>query len=1075
MKILVSANADPANVLPAGYDVPLSARDNAVPLQAVLTTAELDRRTSRAADYETENRVLVALMQEMTRSSANMLQRLVENALSACRAHSAGISILEQKDDGEPAFVWRALAGQWSRFLGGTMPRDSSPCGTVLDRDAPLLMSYPQRHFPFPPDLDPPVVEVLLIPFHVAGKAAGTLWVVSHDESCRFDAEDKRLLMNLGNFASAAHQIRSAQERETRAAADAMEELAATRRLQDISTRLISQGDVDALYRQLLDAAIDLMHSDMASMQMLYPERGELRLIASKGFMPTSSSHWEWVGKGCGSSCGEALRAGRRAVVTDVEACEFIRGRDLEEYRASGIRAVQSTPLVSRSGQPLGMISTHWRRPHRPSEHDLRLFDVLARQAADLIERAQTEARLRDSEERFRIMADSSPIVIWVTNSRGEIEFVNRAYLQFFGICEAQIRGQNGWQPLVHPDDATAYIAEFLAALRDRKAFVAEARVRHADGDWRWIASHGVPRFSPSGEFLGHVGSSSDVTQRKRSAQALAESARQKDALYQLADRLHRTASLDDVYAAAVEAIVTALQCERASILLLDEGGVMRFVGWRGLSDAYRKAVEGHSPWAPDAENPQPICVGHVETADLSDSLRAVVRAEGIGALAFIPLVSNGKLIGKFMAYFDSPHVFTDDQLELGRTIAHQLAFGINRQRAEEALKETDQRKDVFLATLAHELRNPLAPLLNGLQIVKLNRNDAEAVERWSSMMERQLGHMVRLIDDLLDMSRISRGKIELRKERVDLAKVIEQAVETNRPLIDASRQDLTVQMPGHPIVVDADFARLAQVVGNLVNNACKFTQDSGHIWLSLAREGEQAVIRVQDTGVGIAADQVAHIFEMFTQLDASLERRQSGLGIGLTLVKTLTEMHGGIVEAHSAGMGLGSEFVVRLPIRVDTGDEVRTATAASSLPCTTALRVLVVDDNQDAATSLASLLQLAGHETQVAHDGVEAMQAAASTKPDLILLDIGLPKLNGYEVARRIREQPWGRDIVLVALTGWGQDNDRKKSKNVGFDSHLVKPVDHSGLMSLLAEFGGRRATTSQTSPSPSNVELRT
>lgn len=989
-----------------------------------------------------------------------------------------------------------------------------------------------------------------------------------------------------------AHEVLSAQEPEAQVASDTTEELAATRRLQDISTRLISEGDVNALYHQLLDAAIDLMHSDMASMQMLYPERSELRLIAWKGFAASSAAYWEWVGAGSGSTCGEALRTRGRVIVSDIETCAFVGGRDLEEYRASGLRAVQSTPLVSRSGQALGMISTHWRAPHRPSEHELRLFDVLARQAADLIERAQTEARLRDSEaratrvlesitdslmvvdadwrftymnpacrahftrqglepneligkhfwneafpqargslvereyqlamtervsiafeylyepwrrwysirvypieeggiaiyfqdvserkwteealrdseERFRVMADSSPIMIWVTNSRGEIEFVNRAYLEFFGMCEAQIRGPNGWQPLVHPNDAAAYTAQFFAALRDRKPFVAEARVRHADGDWHWIASHGVPRFSPSGEFLGHVGSSPDITQRKQSAQALAESARQKDALYQLADRLHRTESLDEVYDAALEAIVTALQCERASILLFDEGGVMRFVGWRGLSDAYREAVESHSPWQPGAKNPQPVCIDDVDTADLSDSLRTIVRAEGIAALAFIPLVSNGKLIGKFMAYFDLPHIFTADQLELGKTIAHQLAFGIERQRAEAALKETDRRKDEFLATLAHELRNPLAPLLNGLQIVKLKRDNAEAIGRLSSMMERQLGQMVRLIDDLLDVSRISRGKVDLRKERVDLTKVIQQAIETNRPLFDATCHELTIQTPTDPIIAEADFARLTQVLGNLINNACKFTPDGGHLWVTLAREGEQAVIRVRDTGVGIAAKQFVRIFDMFTQIDTSLERTQSGLGIGLTLVKTLTEMHGGTVEVHSAGIGLGSEFVVRLPIRDDISKGAGSITTASQVAAT-ALRVLVVDDNRDAATSLATLLQLAGHETHIAHDGIEAMQAAAVVEPDLILLDIGLPKLNGYEVARRIRAQPWGQNIVLVALTGWGQDNDRQKSKDVGFDSHLVKPAEHDGLMNLLAEFGRRRHEPSRTAAVPDSA----
>ncbi len=666
--------------------------------------------------------------------------------------------------------------------------------------------------------------------------------------------------------------------------------------------------------------------------------------------------------------------------------------------------------------------------------------------------------------------------------------------------------------------------------------------------------------------------------------QALIESARIKDALYRLTDRLYRSKSLLDVYEAALQAIRSALQCERASILLFDETAVMRFVAWHGLSDAYRKAVEGHSPWQPDAANPAPVCVDDIEAADINEALKNTIRAEGIRALAFIPLVANGKLIGKFMTYFNAPHVFREEELELGLTIGRQLAFGIARKRAEELvqhnarqlalitetapvyiaycdaqarfkfvnkayaerfgltpedcvgkrvadivgeeayaslrerietvlrgqpvefegaipyaiigehfvhcsyapeldaagnvvgfvgavtditerkraeealresegrLKEADRRKDEFLATLAHELRNPLAPLSNALQVMKLKRNDAEAIERCRAIMERQLGHMVRLIDDLLDVSRISRGKIELRKQRIELAKIVQQAVETNRPLIEASGQELVIALPPQPVYIDADAARLAQVVGNLLNNACKFTPHRGRLWLVLEADGGEAVIRVRDTGVGIAADQFERIFEMFTQLDTSLGRPQSGLGIGLTLVKNLTEMHGGTVEVRSAGIGQGSEFAVRLPLPAAAEPHAPKA-QANETATAPARRVLVVDDNTDAADSLASLLELTGHETRVAYDGLEALQAAAAFKPDVALLDIGLPKLSGYEVARRIREQRWSKGMVLVALTGWGQDHDRQKSKEAGFDEHLIKPVDPAALMRLFAK----------------------
>ncbi|MDQ3564040.1 MAG: ATP-binding protein [Pseudomonadota bacterium] len=370
------------------------------------------------------------------------------------------------------------------------------------------------------------------------------------------------------------------------------------------------------------------------------------------------------------------------------------------------------------------------------------------------------------------------------------------------------------------------------------------------------------------------------------------------------------------------------------------------------------------------------------------------------------------------------------------------------------ALSEADRRKNEFLALLAHELRNPLAPIRNAVQVLRLRGGDAAAVKSTSEMLERQIGQMVRLVDDLLDVSRISRGKIELCKEQVELASVVNQAVEAARSLVECMEHELTVALAPQPVHLNADPTRLAQVVGNLLNNACKFTNKGGRIWLTVEREGEQAVIRVRDNGIGIAADQLARIFDMFTQVDTSLERSVGGLGIGLTVVKNLAEMHAGMVEVHSAGLGQGSEFVVRLPILVETAKPPPEPTVSEATPTTTR-RILVVDDNRDSAESLAMLLKLMGNETHTAYDGFEAVEAAAAFRPDVILLDIGLPKLNGYEACRRIREQPWGKDMVLVALTGWGQEEDRRKSREAGFDGHIVKPVDPTALTKLLAETG--------------------
>lgn len=371
------------------------------------------------------------------------------------------------------------------------------------------------------------------------------------------------------------------------------------------------------------------------------------------------------------------------------------------------------------------------------------------------------------------------------------------------------------------------------------------------------------------------------------------------------------------------------------------------------------------------------------------------------------------------------------------------------RLKNEQALRTADRRKDEFLATLGHELRNPLAPILNSLQILKLSGafDDARTLQA-CAVMERQVHHLNRLVDDLLEVSRITRGIIEVKKVPLDVAAIVRAAVETSRPVLDNLRHELTMQLAHEPMYVGGDPVRLTQVFANLLNNAAKYTNHGGHIMVSTRREDGEVLVSVKDDGIGIAPGLLSQVFDMFMQVDRSTRRSQGGLGIGLTLVRSLVTMHGGTVEARSEGPGMGSEFTVRLPLLTDVVVSTPAQQMAEPLP---ARRILIVDDSRDGGESLAMLLRVLGAEVALAHSGRDALECVESFKPDVVLLDIGMPGMDGYEVARRIRANPAHRHISLIALTGWGQDEDRRRSVAAGFNHHLVKPADIEQLRQLL------------------------
>jgi PAS domain S-box-containing protein len=624
----------------------------------------------------------------------------------------------------------------------------------------------------------------------------------------------------------------------------------------------------------------------------------------------------------------------------------------------------------------------------------------------DITERKRAEDSLARSEQELSDFFDSAAIALHWVGPDGRILRVNQAELDMLGYAREEYVGRHIAE--FHVEQAV--IEGILARLRNGQTIHEHpARMRCKDGSIRDVLIYSSVLFA-NGEFVHTRCFTYDVTERKRSEQALLESERRMrlvadnlPALIGYVDREHRYRFLN-----------------------------ARYAEWFGLERGMHAGIHMRDLLGPDL---YAIRLPYIEQVLRGETVRfeRITLHHQLGERAtdmtYVPCRGrDGQVEGFYVMGFDITE----------------------RRRTEEALKETDRRKNEFLATLSHELRNPLAPLKNALQALRLGVGDASKVTDLHAIMERQVNHLVRLVDDLLEVSRISRGTFELRHERVDLATVVRNALETSDPLIQQAQHRLEVEMPQQPLWLNGDPVRLAQILSNLLNNAAKYTPAGGHIVVRAWAESKCVMISVADNGAGIAPQALSRIFEMFSRGDQAGEPGDFSLGIGLPLARQLAQMHGGSLEARSEGCGKGAQFIVRLPLAAEEGGA--NAEAAGVGPASTAKRVLVVDDNPDVAESLGLLLEALGAEVRVVHSGAEALAEVASFDPELVLLDIGMPEMDGYEVARRIRHSLPERRLALVALTGWGQEEDRRRARDAGFDHHLTKPADAAVLQALLA-----------------------
>ncbi len=783
----------------------------------------------------------------------------------------------------------------------------------------------------------------------------------------------------------------------------------------------------------------------------------------------------------------------------------------------------------------------------------------------------RTVRELRESESRFRLIADQAPVLIWVADRSNGVTWLNKVWLDFVGRPLEALLG-DGWTADVHPDDRRRCREARAGSFERREHSAITYRLRRADGTWRWVLDRGNPVRNRGGEFSESIGSCVDFTEQKISEDRLFDANQRLQALM---NALPVGVSFsDDATAARITGNPTLLEQfevgpqDNISASAPEETAPGRQV--RFFRDGFeiadrdlplQKAIaENRSVPAMEIEVEMPS--GRRWYAEASGAPLRDAGGEVVGGVAVTLDITERKFAEQALAeladskererrvfdtvlsntvdinfVFDLEGRFTfankalltlwgltDLEQARGKTPAElhyppELARRLRRQvyevvatrkplrdstpyvavgRSEarqyeyifvpvfagdgtveavagstrdvtdsrrteatlrdqaEQLREVDRRKDVFLATLAHELRNPLAPVLTGLHVLNRTRDETAAAPI-RAMMDRQLLHMVRLIDDLLDISRITSGKVKLKRERVALQSVCEIAVEGCRPTIDQAGHLLAFEFPAEPIWVEADATRAAQIVVNLLTNAAKYTPDGGRIALRCGSDTENAFVAVSDTGLGIPPELLADVFQMFTQVNRTLDRSQGGLGIGLALVKKLVELHGGTIEAASEGIGRGSTFTVRLPLldplRAPNGSFAPPVSKSEAPP--RPLRILVIDDNRDAAESLALLLELQGHAARAVFSGADALELAAKGTFELVFCDLGLPGLNGFEVARRWRRLPEPRPCTLVALTGWGTEEDKRQSREAGFDHHLVKPVGAAEIEAIIRNVG--------------------
>jgi PAS domain S-box-containing protein len=718
-----------------------------------------------------------------------------------------------------------------------------------------------------------------------------------------------------------------------------------------------------------------------------------------------------------------ALRLGRTVARADIAADDRLTAHERAAHAQLQLGATVHVPLL-KDGRLVALLAVHRRGAHQWLPAELELIESVAERTWDAVERARAQQAQRRAvaqyERQARLfdgVASTTPDFVYMFDREGHFQYANRRLLEVWGMALPDIVGKTcrelGYEQW-HHDMHMREIAQVIATRHPIKGEVPfKAPLTGVFGVYEYIFT---PVLGPDGEVEAIAGTTRDVTERKLGEDDVRRRSEQFQSLLEGAP----------IGMFLVNADLRLVQVNPAALRAL--GAYDGPLHGRGLEEVLMRV------W------------GQAFAAALIEMFRHTLNT---GEPFHEPEGAGTRVDTGARAYYDW-RIQRIRQPDGTLGVLCYFTDITDRKRAEAALREADRRKDEFLATLAHELRNPLAPVRAAVQILNRKGPNDPQLQAARDIIERQVSYMVRLIDDLLEVSRITLGKLELRRERTTLHQVLDVAVEIARPHL---QQELQVMLPPQPVELDADPTRLAQVFGNLLTNACRYTPAGGHIAVEARVEDGELVVRVRDDGIGIAPEHLPRLFQMFSQVESAGSRAQGGLGIGLALAKGIVELHGGRVAAHSEGAGRGTEFTVRLPIAATPAAAAPPAPHERAHPALAGRRILVVDDNEDSALTLATLLELEGAQVQAAHDGEQAVALAQQLGPELILLDIGLPRMNGYEACRAIRAQAGVPRPAIVALTGWGQQEDRRKTAEAGFDGHLVKPVDHAQLLRMIDE----------------------